>query len=149
MSVNIHQVIIETPLYRVGWIDAEQTIVLMEALQRWRWNDAETAIHHLRIAQRTVTYPVYTIVQYASGVSMLPADTGVIRRFKSVLDNRVSHERFMVIIGQHGLMRNLLAILDRVYALQQVTRYFRYVPTLEAALAMIEQDKKSLLNALS
>lgn len=141
MSYYYHQLLAETPIFRVVWLDAAHTITMAHALQRWTWQDAHAAISTVNAAQNTVTHPVYTVLLFDSGTSQLPSSAGAITQLKRLMEYDLPHERLVIVVGQHYLLSHFITVTGRIHGLKHILRKYRTALTLADALDIITLDR--------
>lgn len=139
-----HELLLESPVFRVVWLDAARSIVMAHALQRWTWQDAHAAISAVNAAQNTVTHPVYTLLLFDSGTSQLPSSVGAITHLKRLMEYDLPHERLAVIVGQHYLLSHFITVTARIHGLKRIVGKYRAALTLTDALDIIARDRASI-----
>lgn len=144
MDYDCSRLLVETPVFRVVWLDAARSITMAHALQQWTWQDAHAAISAVNAAQCTVTHPVYTVLLFNSGTSRLPSSTGAITHLKRLMEYDLPHERLAVIVGRHYLLSQFISVTARIHGLKHILHKYRTALTLTDALEIIERDRATI-----
>jgi hypothetical protein len=125
----------------VRWYDAEHTILVVDILERWTWDDAYEVINCLTAALEASERDVYTIFHFTRRGLMMPRSYALpnIRKFLVESPN----EKLIIFINSGGLLKSLLEILHRTFDVKVIFNKFRFVASMEAALAAIAEHKSN------
>jgi len=121
------------------WFDDEQTILLVQALAPWDWNDVEQALAEQLQHIRSVTHNVYSI--YDLTLSPALPNGLVIPRLKHVASDRLDNQRLTIYVGMGFLQQQMMDLTRNAFHLDALFANFRFVRTLDEALRVIDAHK--------
>lgn len=131
--------LLRTETFVVRWYDSEKTILLLEILGRWNWDDAYRAINTLNQVVISVNHDVYTIIHFTKRGLMMPQSYALPNLRKFMVD--APNERMIILVNSEGLMKVLLEALHRTFDFSGVFHKFRYMGSLNQALETIARHK--------
>src|SRR5688572_25029971 len=121
-----------------GWYDPEQSIYLYRFEGRWTWHEFYDvyypAVEQLRSANRRVD----TVVDVRQSG---PLPGNMLLNLKFLTDNQPPNEVLITVISTSQFVRALYEVAVKFYS--KIGEHFCVVPTLEAALEAIREDRKA------
>jgi hypothetical protein len=127
--------------FLLTWHDDERTILLFEVLGAWTWDEAYKGIGKINETIAAVDRDVYTIFSFANHAVTFPKGSAL-PHIRYLLSQEYENERLVIFIGSHSFIQTFLAIVGKIYGLRQVVAKYHFVPSLNAALEVIEHDKR-------
>ncbi|MDW8298476.1 MAG: hypothetical protein RML95_03975 [Anaerolineae bacterium] len=128
---------------RIGWYDPEQTILVLQVLDRWTWADAVLSI--AGVLDPTITakapQPVYTIITHDRYARFLPKGGNPLAALRRILQTDSPNEALVVFVRQADVIRSFLGAVIRVYKFTNADAKYRFVESFEQALAEIAAHK--------
>lgn len=145
MSAELAEVVWESERkhLRIGWYDPEQTILVLQVLDRWTWEDAVHSIvdvlNPLIVAK--APQPVYTIITHDRVARFAPKGGNAIAALRRILQTDPPNEVLAVFVRQTDVIRSFMNAIVRVYRLANKDAKHRFVNSFEEALAEIAAHK--------
>lgn len=130
----------ETARYTIRWYDDAQTILYLEILQPWTWEDAHHAIGVVNDTVRQTPHDVYTVYHFGPHVPMLPKGPAF-ANLRSLMSVDLPNEQMLVFIGGSMILKRFMDIVSKVYGIRQAVTKFHFVTRLEEALALVSAHK--------
>jgi hypothetical protein len=121
--------------YTLRWYDEEQTIILIDIVKTWTWEDAYAAIKQQVAMTESVAHPVHAIFHFHN-VPAVPRKFGLTHIAK-LMKTRAPNEELAVFVGTHALLQMLINALSNVYGMGEITAKYHFVATLDEALDII------------
>lgn len=123
------------------WADESQTIFLVTYYPGWTLQEFQQVMQQSSDLNKHRDRPFYAI----NDISAAPkAPKGqAISILRTVAQNSPVMMRFVYIVGPDMFINNLVSVMQRL--IPATAKTWRIVPTVEAAYALIEADKKALL----
>jgi hypothetical protein len=148
MTAHLAEVVWESPQkhLRIGWYDAEQSILVLQVLGRWTWEDAFHSIVRVLnpIIAAKAPQPVYTVISHERFVKFVPRGGDAIRVLRQVLQTDPPNEVLAIFIRQTDVIRSLLEAVVRISRFASKQDKYRFVNTFEEALACIAAHKAQM-----
>lgn len=121
----------------ISYYDQTQHIICVKVTGQWTWEDAHHAISQVNeVIKTNPDRDFYTIYQFMERVSIVPKGSAFANlRSLAVVD--LDNEQLLLFVGISALLKKFLDIVGRVYGLRQVLEKYRFVNTMDEALAMI------------
>jgi hypothetical protein len=139
--IELHTVLIETSSYRLGWYDAERTIIVGDIVQGWGWDDVRTLCMCIADEARKLDYDFVTVWYFRGMTVMWPRGTDTIVNLRQVLKIDPPNERLVYFVGQTNLLQQLMNLLSKSYGLSHIAVKYRFVASFEAVLRELEAEK--------
>ncbi|MCE7948573.1 MAG: hypothetical protein DYG88_14205 [Chloroflexi bacterium CFX4] len=135
----------ESSNMRVGWYDAEQTILVLEVLERWTWGDAVQSIVHVMnpAIVRKAPQPVYSIFVHDRLAKFAPKGGNALQAMRQILQTDPPNEVLAIFVRQTDVIRNFVDVAIRIYRLTNKEPKHRFTNTLEEALAIVAAHKNA------
>ncbi|MDW8298477.1 MAG: hypothetical protein RML95_03980 [Anaerolineae bacterium] len=129
--------------YRIGWYDPEQTIVVLQVLDRWTWDDAIHGVAHALnpIITAKAPQPVYSIIVHEHYGHFVPRGGNPLGVIRYLLQTDPPNDVLSLYVRQSDIIHSLLNVLLRVHKLTNRAFKYRHVETFEQALAAIAAHK--------
>lgn len=121
----------------VHWWNDSNDIVYYEFDGTWHWGDFYTAFEKSRKLQSSVPYRVDVIVDLTNSDGYPP---NAISHVRKIAAERETNVHLSVLVTQNLFIPPLLKIAGRLSP--AIAHDFRVAPTVEAALALIESDRR-------
>ncbi len=126
--------------FLIRWHDAEQTIIVIEVLDRWTWDNAFYAISFASKAVRATPHDVYTIFWFKYEMPRLP-DGLALPKLQELMMMQNPNEQFVFLITRNPLLKVFLELTSKMYGLNRYLARYRYVAAFENALTLIDKHK--------
>ncbi|MDW8298475.1 MAG: hypothetical protein RML95_03970 [Anaerolineae bacterium] len=128
---------------RIGWYDPEQTILVLQVLDRWTWEDAVYSIVRVLnpIIVAKAPQPVYTIITHDRYARFLPKGGNALAALRQILQTDPPNEVLAVFVRQSDVIRSFLGVIIRVYKFANKDAKYRFVESFEQALAEVAAHK--------
>lgn len=131
--------------YTCDWYNDEKTIILVESTDAdWTWQDMQEAVEEQVTLTETVEHPVHIIFHFMVRPNI--PRSGAFQNLPRLMEYRAKNEDLGVFVGFNMLLGTLLKAVGKVYGLRNLVDTYRFVDTMEEALAEIanyEQAKES------
>jgi hypothetical protein len=130
------EVIASKPLYQLSWQDAEHTVLILEIMAQWNWDDALEAIAIMNKMVSSVSHDVYSILHF-KGKFILPE----VRNFgplRPMIAMDHVNERVIVLVNANMFVVKLMAMVSKAYSLEAAFGKYRFTHTIDDALRMID-----------
>lgn len=141
---NEREYLLEGGSYRCGWFDHEHTIMLVEILHAWTWDDADVVLPAVRQAIVAEKHGVYTVFHFTKLVTLLPQGKNPVLQLKRHMEIDIKNCLLVVFVGIPQIVQTLLSLLKDTYGLQDIYTKYRFVISMEKALHLIDLHKAEL-----
>jgi hypothetical protein len=111
-------------------------------LGQWTWDQAYLGIGKVNETIAATDRDIYTIFLFANNTLIFPKGSAI-PHIRYLLSQEYANERLVIFVGSSPIMELFLTTAGKVYGLRRILAKYSFVPTLEAALAKIEADKRS------
>ncbi|MCE7946694.1 MAG: hypothetical protein DYG88_04610 [Chloroflexi bacterium CFX4] len=137
------ETLFETATIRVGWYDAERTILVVEAEQGWTWDEALVVIMEVvnPAIQARAPEPIYSI--YHHRTRYFPEGRGALSALRRMISVNVPNERLLIFVRQSEVLNTLLEVALRAFRMFSHLAHTHFVQTFEQALTIIQTDKRA------
>lgn len=136
----------ESSNIRIGWYDPDQTILVLEVLDRWTWNDAVQSIVHVMnpaIVQKA-PQPIYSIFVHDRLAKFAPQGGNALQAMRQILQTDPPNEALAIFVRQTDVIRSFVDVAIRVYRLANKEPKHRFTNTFEEALATVAAHKNTV-----
>ena len=124
--------------YTCDWYNEEKTIILVRSLERsWGWDEATEAIHDQIALAESVDHPVNIIFHFEERPAM-PVE-GALKTLEKLMSMRAKNEALSVFVNINVIFKTLLNNAGKIYRFGDLLAMYRFVDTIEEALAEIEK----------
>lgn len=138
-----HEVVSETDVYRIIWLNPEKSIIVFEIKMQWRLEDALVGVRLLNDTVMQAEHPVYTIYHYKiKGISFFPRGVGL-SSLRRLVEIDPPNEQLVIFIRADGLIRNLIRVISKSYGLRHIFQKYHYVETWAEAISTIEKHQQA------
>jgi hypothetical protein len=124
------------------WHDSAHTIIVLEVLDHWTWENAYETISQMSQIVRSTPHQVYSVFWFKHEMPRLPAGL-VLRKLHGLVLMGNKNEPLVLFVTSNGVLQTFLQITGRIYKLRDFLNKYRFMPTFEQALSVIEKHKKS------
>jgi hypothetical protein len=132
-----------------SWHNAEQTILLIQVGgQAQSWDELAEIIVTQQQWLDSITHLAHTVFDLRRVSSRVPRGNALLS-VKKLMDYSHPNEDLTVLLSKHVILRPLIEIVDRAYRMSHLTSRYRYVDTMEQALAAIERYEGGKNNSRS
>lgn len=121
------------------WDNPQQTIIHYHFENRWTWDELYRAVNTGRVYQDSVNHRVDIILNFDAS-SVMPG--GALSEFRRIAQIRHPNTGIRVIVGANPTMHTLMTAFTRTY--RKVAASYRTAPSLQAAYALIAQERAAL-----
>ncbi len=121
--------------YTIRWYDEEQTIILIDIVKTWNWEDAYEGIRQQVAMTETVEHPVHGVFHFHD-VPTVPRGFGL-THIARLMKMRAPNEALTIFVGTHTLLQMLINAITSVYGMADITTKYHFVATLDEAFAII------------
>jgi hypothetical protein len=148
MTAHLAEVVWESPQkhLRIGWYDAEQSILVLQVLGRWTWEDAVHSI--VRVLNPLIVakapQPVYSIITHDHLAKFAPKGGNAISALRQILQTDPPNEVLAVFVRQTDVIRSFMDVIVRIYKVANKEAKHRFVNTFEEALESIAAHKAQM-----
>ncbi len=140
--LTVDQVLQEGKCYRVSWYDTAHTIMLMEIFGPWTWEDAFASVPKINEWVAAETHPVYTVFYYhLTSTSLFPRGANGLTNIRKLVEIDPPNEQLVFFVRQDSLTRQFMNIVSKTYGFRHFLKKYRFLSSLDEALAQIEQHK--------
>jgi hypothetical protein len=123
------------------WADESQTIFLVTFQPGWTIDEFEWALQRGRDLSKDLDHPFYGIADMRASPK-LPSGHAI-NQLRAVAQKSPPKIRCVYIVGSDMFITSLLSVMQKI--IPATARMWRIVPTMAAAYALIEADKRSRL----
>ncbi len=143
--MNLAQIVSEAHNYRLGWYDLDRTILVLEILGAWTWQEAlEVILGKVRVcALERAPTPIYIVHLYHT--RHFPQERGAIQALRRMTAVEVPNEALIILIRQSSALATFLDIALRAFHTFNYLGKIRSAQNFEQALSLIQADKKARL----
>ncbi len=135
-------VLTEGDSYKIGWIDPEQTIILIQITGTWSWKQAHMVVEQINHLIASTKHDVYPIFEFSPRANNIPPGS-VFSQVRKMMGENHDNEPLNIFVGINPLLRKMIDIVSRAYNLCGVHTKYRFVNTLDDALDLIAQNRSS------
>ncbi|MBZ0287377.1 MAG: hypothetical protein K8I30_07170 [Anaerolineae bacterium] len=128
----------------LSWYDPEKTILLCEVKERWSWDEALAVINQMNDWCSTVQHGVYSVYHFQRNAALLPQGKTAIADVRRLINTEHPNDQLILFVGASSLVTTLVNIAGQVYGMRKIVSRFRFVQTMDEALAAIAQHKSEL-----
>lgn len=125
--------------YRLAWCDSRQSILQMDVLSAWTWDDAYSAIGKMNEVVATVSHDVYSILHFHNRHLTIPRSGLSIPNIKVLLSKDHPNERLIILVNSNPMIEMLMRTASKIYFLNTAFAKYRFVPSLDQAFEQINQ----------
>ena len=118
----------------IEWDNPEKTIVRMEMIGNWTWDEARAGADKGYAMLNSVTYEVGTIIDFSQG-SGLPASA--LSNARSMIQRRHPRTGLTVFVGANAVFMALWNVFSKVYNLFARKQNSVFAPSVEAARGIL------------
>lgn len=139
----MHTMLFESYNYQLGWYDAQQTIFYLDVFAPWTWDDVYVLVGDMLGVLETTTHDFYSVQWFHDGGERLPHGI-TLPHIKRILGANYPHEQLLILAGvpRWRPVVTIASQATRIIGMQDLNK-FRFVDTVEEALAMIEEHKSN------
>lgn len=143
--MNFAHSVSEAHNYRLGWYDLDQTILVLEILGAWTWQEAlEVILEKVRVcALERAPTPIYIVHIYHT--RHFPQERGAIQALRRMTAFDVPNEALIILIRQSSALATFLDIALRAFHTFKYLGKIRSAQNFEQALSLIQADKNARL----
>lgn len=145
MSLQLDQIVWESERkhLRIGWYDPEQTILVLQVLDRWTWEEATVSIVNVMnpLIVAKAPQPVYTIITHDRYARFAPRGGNALSALRQMMQTDPPNEVLAIFVRQSDVIRTFLDVIVRLYKTANKTAKHRFVETFEDALAQVAEHK--------
>lgn len=149
MTVQLAEVVWESAQkhLRIGWYDAEQTVLVLQVLDRWTWEDAVQSIVYVLnpLIVAKAPQPVYTIITHEHFAKFAPRGGNAISALRQILQTDPPNEVLAIFVRQTEVIRSFMDVIVRIYRVASKEAKHRFVNTFEEALAEVAAHKAQMV----
>jgi hypothetical protein len=125
------------------WDDEGQTVLMITFKPGWTLGELEGTLQRGLDLSKDLDHPFYGIGDMRAAPKMPSGHA--ISQLRSAAQQSPPNIRCLYIVGSDLFFISLLSVMQRI--IPMTARMWRVVPTMAAAYALIEADKRSLLAA--
>jgi len=129
--------------FKISWYNPEKTILLCDVRERWQWDEARTVIKSMNDHCSTVNHGVYSVFNFHEHTSLMPQGGGAIPNLRALIDTGHPNDELIIFVGISNLITTFISIAGQVYGMRNLLSKFRFVPTMEEAMAEIQKHQAS------
>lgn len=123
----------------IRWIDDERTILLIDVLAPWTWDEAAEVIPFINKTIRENQKPTYSVTYFHPGAGILPR--GIVPRLYVLMEDP-PNEVLAFFTGRYHLLRLILSAVNKVYDIRGMMSKYRYCGSKEEALSIIDTHRR-------
>lgn len=132
--------------YQLSWVDDAQTILQLDIIDGWTWEDAYITAHAINAQISAVEHDVYTIYHFTEEMGIVPRQFAI-THIKALLEADVPNEKLVIMIAADSLLARLIETLAGIYRdLAGNASKLRFLRTLEDAYRLIADCKNGAIN---
>jgi hypothetical protein len=121
------------------WDNPEQTVIRMDFVGRWTWDEFFAANSQLMRLFASVPHIVDILVDNTQNQLLLPE--GTMARARKVFGDAPPNRGFMVIVGANALVRMFFPLYQKIYGEQTGMPEIIFMAALDEARAYIYQRR--------
>jgi hypothetical protein len=115
---------------------------MTEITDRWTWPDAMKCIEKMNeVIAAAMPRPVYVVYHFAPGLSMIPQEGSALSSIRRMMLVDNANEQLIIMIGSGTFLRVLIEIAAQLSGSHSPIAKYRFIATLDAALAEIQAHK--------
>jgi len=124
--------------YTVEWHSSDKKICVITVLEdNWDWEIAVEAIQKQVELCETVEHPVHVVFHFKVR-SNIPRQ-GAFQNLPRLMKYRAPNEDLGIFVGFNAMLSMLLQTAGKIYGLRELVAKYRFVDTMQEALAEIER----------
>lgn len=124
-----------------AWYNPAQDIVLYVFEGRWTWDELYSAYNQAIAMEKSVPHRVDVVLNMLDSKSVPP---NALLHVKNISNKQPDNIGLTIVVTPSTFIQSLFNAGTRFY--KGIAHYFRVVPTMEAAMKMIEDDRKARNN---
>jgi hypothetical protein len=124
----------------VEWDNPEHTIVRMEMIGRWTWEEAFAGADQGYDLLDSVDDEVGVIIDFSKSLSI---PSNAIPNARNMIQRRHPHTGLTVFVGVNALFLSLWSVFSKVYTLFARKQNSTFAPTLEEARRILAERRAS------
>jgi hypothetical protein len=128
--------------FLMRWHDPQQTILVIEILDRWTWEDAYLVIPHASKVVGAIPHEIYTIFWFKYDTARFPEGLAL-PKLQELITMGHAHERLVIFVTTNTVLKAFLQLADRIYKLRNYLVKYRFVSSFEQALTIIQKERQS------
>lgn len=131
--------------YSFGWLDDAETVMCLEITGKWSWDEASDVL--LRVNDIIAATPrnVYSILHFKSSYYLPQSGSVAPLRRLIAIDN--PNELLTILVNTNHFLTRLTHTVSSAYGLGRLFGKYRFTPSLEDALRVIEADRQRVMTA--
>jgi hypothetical protein len=137
-------VIFETQTIRAVWVDEQHTISLIKVLEGFDWSIIRKAYQLTDEAQQKQEVPTYTITCNGQSKFRFPLNGSIFTNLREVINMDIPNKRLRIVVCPNDMVRRFLVMTNKMYGLQEQFNKYRFVKTMDDAMRLVEDDKRSI-----
>jgi hypothetical protein len=143
--LSLNEVVFSTPHITAGWYDVDHTIAVYEFRRNWTWLELFEARATMVANQQHNEAYVYTVA-YGNPASPFhfPSWGGLFASLREIMRSEYPQERLNICVYPNNMIRRFFQTTSEFYGLNAQMQKLRFVPTMDAAFALIENDKATI-----
>lgn len=118
------------------WDNDEKTIIRMEVIGRWTWDEMYAASDIGYAMLQTVNHIVYPIIDFSQSIGM---PNHAITHARNMMGRQHPNTGMSVFVGANPLFVSLWKVYVRVYAIFSREQDFTFAKSLDEARAMLNE----------
>ncbi len=125
--------------YKVSWYDAEKTIVLAHITKRWDWEEASKVMRMVDEQFVNLDHDAFAVYLFERGTNILPEGKSTLLKMREHLLTDPEKQRLVIIVNSGSVVETVLNMALTAYRLSATKSKYRFVRTMNEALAEIKQ----------
>jgi len=120
------------------WYNEARTILLIEIdPDGWTWEDAYSIVKQQVEMIKGVSHTVHTICLFKSPPRIVHSPN-IFANLRKIMTTRASNQGLMIYVGTNRMFNDVMGTAGRLAGLRKLLHKYRFVITLEQALAEIK-----------
>ncbi|MCA9914427.1 MAG: hypothetical protein KC496_13825 [Anaerolineae bacterium] len=143
----MNTVLFEAYNYQMGWYDEQQTILYLDVFAPWTWNEMYLLVGDMLGILGNTHYDFYTVQWFHDGGERLP--NGItLPHVKRIMTINYPHEQLLIMAGvpRWKPYMEIASRAMRIAGMQDADK-FRFVDTVQEALALVEEHKSNCMRS--
>ena len=120
----------------IEWDNPEKTIVRMEMIGNWTWDEARAGADKGYVMLDSVDYEVGTIIDFSQGTSLPPS---ALANARSMIQRRHPRTGLTVFVGANAVFLSLWSVFSKVYSLFARKQNSVFAGTVEEARTLLSK----------
>ncbi len=125
--------------YKVTWYDSEKTIVLAHITKRWNWDEASKVMFKVDEQFVNLDHDGFAVYLFERGTNILPEGKSTLLKMREHLLTDPEKQRLVIIVNSGSVVETVLNMALTAYRLSATKSKYRFVRTMNEALAEIKQ----------